>query len=553
MARPSSGRIRVSGYLETLTALHVGGMGDSLVDLPLARNGAGELYIPGTSLAGVLRDWCYRHWDGSICRQVWGGTGKDDAASRLLVEDMVLPIGVLEEIRDHVGIDRRWGAAADAIKFDRAVIPRGVMLPLALSLELSSDAAEADQSEALLGKMLIALKNGEMRLGAAVTRGLGHIKLVVNDVSPMVERTQLGDKAGLLARLRGQTAPAAGQLLIMSRKSQLLSTSEPRRVDIRIAWRPAGPLMVKAAADGLAVDMLPLTSADGAALRFILPGSSVKGALRFQAERIVRTVLDTLIADNKDPRKQFLDDLDVPVVNSLFGSHKRAKRKPGTAVDAAAIASEVGRGALGVDDCYSRVGFEREEWSRVTRATDLAGVRTAIEHLDGGGVAYQATNGANAGGQPLIQPGFHVAIDRWTGGAADQFLFSVLEPHGVEWEDLCFSLDLGRMPDEDAQKRALALLLMVLDDLAAGWIPLGYGTQRGMGAVTVGKVAIDCSEGLDAMLPDLGELEPIPIPTEPMQARGAVLRAVKAGAPRAWESINTAWKAFATPQEEGKA
>lgn len=550
MARPSSGRIRVSGYLETHTALHVGGMGNSLVDLPLARNGAGELYVPGTSLAGVLRDWCERHWDAGVCRQVWGGTGSADAASSILVEDIAVPDGVLEEIRDHVGIDRRWGAAADGIKFDRAVVPRGVMLPLTLTLELSPDAGEAARSEALLGKLLIALKNGEVRLGAAVTRGLGHFTLVVNEATPTVERTQLTSKAGLLERLRGQAETSRGQLRSMAQRAQLTPASPPRQLDIRIAWRPAGPLMVKAAADGLAVDSLPLTSADGAALRFVLPGSSVKGALRFQAERIVRTVLDRAISDHKDPRQQFLSDLDLPVVNALFGSHKRAKPSGDAARQGASPPVQGGRGALGADDCYSRLGFADAEWSRVTRATDLAGLRAAIEQLDGGAAAYQADGGTGTGGRPLIQPGFHVAIDRWTGGAADQFLFSVLEPHGLEWDPLIFRLDLGRVADEDLQKRVLALLLLVLDDLAAGWIPLGYGTHRGMGAVAVSKVTIDCSEGLDDMLPDLADLKPIPIPTEPMQARGAVLLAVKAGAPKSWATINAAWTAFAKPRED---
>jgi CRISPR/Cas system CSM-associated protein Csm3 (group 7 of RAMP superfamily) len=39
--------------------------------------------------------------------------------------------------------------------------------------------------------------------------------------------------------------------------------------------------MVKDSIEGNAVDVLPLTSANGEALALVIPGSSVKGAMRF--------------------------------------------------------------------------------------------------------------------------------------------------------------------------------------------------------------------------------------------------------------------------------
>ena len=58
MARPIENRLIVSGTLEALTPLHVGGYGEDVdSDLPLARDGQGRHYLPGTSLAGPIRDW----------------------------------------------------------------------------------------------------------------------------------------------------------------------------------------------------------------------------------------------------------------------------------------------------------------------------------------------------------------------------------------------------------------------------------------------------------------------------------------------------------------
>ena len=127
MARSIQGRLIISGELVTQTPLHVGGVGEDVdTDLPLARNGAGNVYVPGTSLSGALCAWCESAFGESEAQQVWGFQ-KDEAgfASYVFVEDaLILNHDALSvEIRDGVGIDRQWGCAAEQIKYDRAVLP----------------------------------------------------------------------------------------------------------------------------------------------------------------------------------------------------------------------------------------------------------------------------------------------------------------------------------------------------------------------------------------------------------------------------------------------
>ncbi|HKV37962.1 MAG TPA: RAMP superfamily CRISPR-associated protein, partial [Blastocatellia bacterium] len=58
MARRVDSRLRIRCTLVARTPLHVGGMGaDVDTDLALAVNGAGDFYVPGTSLSGALRGW----------------------------------------------------------------------------------------------------------------------------------------------------------------------------------------------------------------------------------------------------------------------------------------------------------------------------------------------------------------------------------------------------------------------------------------------------------------------------------------------------------------
>ena len=112
---------------------------------------------------------------------------------------------------------------------------------------------------------------------------------------------------------------------------------------------------------------------------------------------------------------------------------------------------------------------------------------------------------------PDTQQGFHVAIDRWTGGAADGLLYSTLEPMGISWEPITLTFDLQQLKNnwnifrEKHQKRSsddrstgyaqeqlvsLTLVLLLLRDMMAGRIPLGYGTNRGMGAIAINHIQI---------------------------------------------------------------
>jgi hypothetical protein len=84
----------------------------------------------------------------------------------------------------------------------------------------------------------------------------------------------------------------------------------------------------------------------------------------------------------------------------------------------------------------------------------------------------------------------HVAIDRWTGGAAVGRLYSVLEPAGVAWDDIEITLDLGRLP-EALHDAALALLILTLRELRDGRVRFGYATNRGMGDAEVTSVVLD--------------------------------------------------------------
>ena len=495
MARPIDSIIRLKGELVAETPIHVGGAGRSVdVDLPLARDGNGRYYIPGTSLAGVLRSWHGRAAaaktgatlsespadDPVEVRELWGyvpdrdkdakeaaGGGKRNQghASHVIVYDAVVCGDALAEVRDGVGIDRYSGAAAEGIKYDREVLPKGTRFKLKIDIEVTAPLAKAARK--LAGHLCSMLERGKLSVGSSTTRGLGRVRLC----KASIERLDVGTRQGIIGVLRRN---GEGEPEPIDRGGEDAKDSE---LQVEINWSPAGPLMVKAAYDGVVADMLPLVSATEKGLVPVLPGSSIKGAFRSHAERIVRTVLDRSVPEEEDPRKRFLKQVEVPLVDELFGSatHHPRERAAG------------GKGVLSVADCYATHAFEPETWRKFEEAVDE---RELIKAVDDAGVGLQPGQR-----KPRLDLAYRVAVDRWTGGAAERMLYTVLEPHDLAWEPIVLRVDLLRL-DRSQLGAALALLILLLRDFASGWIPLGFGTNRGMGAVQVDTIQFTCGGGL---------------------------------------------------------
>jgi CRISPR/Cas system CSM-associated protein Csm3 (group 7 of RAMP superfamily) len=495
MARAIDERIIVTGRLEAESPLHIGGIGeDPDSDMPFTRDGQGRYFLPGSSLAGALRSWTWqrlgRAWSGrsgdtkakenrTLLLHLWGyqpgaedwlenpleegerrAQGDEGRAAALRLDDAPVMNDPTIEIRDGVGIDRTLGVAADQIKFDRAIVPQGTAFDFRMVLE--THGKHAHDMGLVLALLLDDLESGCVRIGAATTRGLGRVRLD----RPRIDKIDLTDRRqfcnALTQRLTGATAEdqTPGVKALKSEAEKQLCPA-PLPPTIRITWQPVGPVMVKADAEGTAVDMLPLTTQVDGSPRLVIPGSSVKGALRAQAERIVRTVLeDKRLDDALVTNPGFLQQVEVDLVTELFGKAgdgETPARDKGWAA---------GRGALGVGDCVAETVFDADVLSGQTERT-----------------------GSDSTTHSQLKPTMHVAIDRWTGGAAEHFLYGVLEPHGVQWPAIELTLDPVRLP-EGKEVAALALLLLTLNDLALGRLTLGFAGNRGMGEVSVDTVEI---------------------------------------------------------------
>ncbi len=503
MARDIYCRLHLKGTLVAQSPLHVGGYGDDVdTDLPLARDGAGQLYVPGTSLAGALRELTEQLWGFTWVEQFWGfQRGDVGQASLVVVEDGELENAdcVAVEIRDHVGIDREYGSAAEHIKYDRAILPRGTKFCLQVTVEVPTQ-DHRSQALAMLATLQNLLESEELRLGAAKTRGLGKVQLLGGQIT----EERFATREGILSLLKGASAQVVPHQDLVAACQQHPPCKPRPRVRLEIHWRPVGPLMVKAAFEGMATDMLPLVSGCNGHVSLVLPGSSIKGALRSHAERIVRTMLNDTNPRWRtlDGKKRFLDAVEVPLVNELFG--QRSKKIDGRKSQEQDRSYEVsdgpvdhtlechsqtpdvmpGLGALRVMDCFATRKLDRVRWQRILAANSDEELIEALRVAD-----LQRERDLNENQDEIWAPAYHVAIDRWLGSAAESMLYTVLEPHHTRWEPIVLELELRRLP-ENCQLASIALLFLVLRDLANDRLPLGFATHRGVGSVTIEQVKI---------------------------------------------------------------
>lgn len=501
MSRSISSRIIVDGTLIAIDPLHVGGIGGNEdVDHMIALNGENEPYVPGTSIAGAIRSWLLEVTDQATVERLFGKTTgsankhtDDGCASYIIIDDGLIDLGgqtidQLLEIRDGVGIDRVTGTAAERAKYNRAVLPAGSRIALTMSLQLPP---EDESLKQLLGEILAAMTRNEVRFGAAKSRGLGRVKLEEDLKISIQDLSTPKGILSLLTRKRDYVTIAS----LLEKSPQSGSTRKIKGIaviDVTVKWKPDGPLMVKADYDGIAVDSLPLTTAVPGGHTLVIPGSSIKGALRSHAERIMRTVVPSIRSESS-----FLDQIRVPLVSELFGEGGE-KVDPGQDEDYSTEPLP-GLSAIFVEDCHPRLSadsgssimtFPRSEWSEVEQAEKSSELLAALGSIDLAG---------NSTGSPMLKQAFHVAIDRWTGGVADGLLFSVLEPHIDNWSEIRIQVKLNRIR-ESQRLAAAAFFLILLRDLSTGVIPLGFGTNRGMGAVLVTDIEIKVKNAPDTVL-----------------------------------------------------
>ncbi len=508
-------RYELTVHLVTDAPLHSGGV-DEVVDRGrdpedrttvarrFARDGRGRPVLTGRSVKGALRAACQRfleeHGDAvglaeRELQQLWGDDGTRGAgsaaplrASAITVHTVELPTEgyegdeerkVMLPTRMGNAIDRYWGSAGDTALFEHEYLPRGKELALTITAEAGlPDGVEVpqgdvappgpEQVEKLFALIIGLIKDGRVAFGGRQNAGWGRVTLSDSERAWTLTKAEPGSRVGLEEWLSG----AGGRSVDVAP----VDCGGSGRMRIEITWdSPSGILVAEPQKDGPG-EGADAGAADGAPegadseetkparpLRagpeetdpIVLPGSSVRGALRTRATRIARTIL-------------------------------LAKKDPSTGAD------------------WSGAGVHEQLAQDPSLVRDLFGSTThrgALTVLD--------TLAAEDGPSRKVT---HNAGDRWTGGVADGLLYSE-EVYDSTWNSIVLEIDLDRFltnaragleepggqegsRGEDRSRAAFCLLGLVLAELAAGTLPLGSRGTRGMGQVEVKAMAVTGGKGL---------------------------------------------------------
>lgn len=505
-------RLRLSGTLVAVSPLRVATRHDGpLVDVELARDGQGRLIIPGSSLAGALRSQLVGSFVTSAARdrddlvgvELWGSGAESGRASRVYVDDAVAVGEPVVEIRQGVSIDRITSAAAAGHLFSREHLAPGTRFTFSIEVHVpGNEAAGAlrERAEALLTTVESRLTRGELAVGGVVSSGSGLLRLEASER----HLTDLSSARGALAFLRdGWVSDRDAMHLKSSTRADAAhppraTPGAPRPGVLRIVapWMPTGPLMSSAYAIGMPFDRLPLTTRRGDDLHVVLPGTSVKGALRSHAERIERTLRGVSAEEVPTAFLEQLNDPKLSIVHTVFGS---ASLKGGLGNSGGIAVHEVeSTRAISVDRWRAAVF---DSWSQATTKEDA----TALLH---GALREFNAELHNSGDDALwFDLATRNAIDRWTGGVAEGVLYTSLEPYArstESWSPIVLDLDVhliaqraalairdaasheaARVAGHEAARAAVALLLHLLRDMSDHRIPLGSSTSRGLGDVSL--------------------------------------------------------------------
>ena len=258
----------------------------------------GVCFVQGSSLAGAFRGWLEE--DGERITLAEPLFGSQKGSGSLIVSDGRFDMAAQVSTRPRLRINAETGSADPGGKFDIAQVNAGADFVFEL-VWLGQE--EAPKQLQAIEAMLAAMDAGQIRLGAQKNNGFGKVGLTVTrqfyDIRRPEDRT-----AWLEGTDRGQ--PFALPEVVPDRRVCFILTGQINGLLVKSSARlPKEERKDKQKADENKKgkdkgSYTPnLTEND---VR-VLPGSSIKGAVRAQAERIAKSI-----------------NLDGKLVSNLFGN-----------------------------------------------------------------------------------------------------------------------------------------------------------------------------------------------------------------------------------------
>ncbi len=293
------GQIVLTGTLKTMSPLLIaaGGQNHAVaddVDIAILRNKDGIAYIPATSLAGVLYHFAQDAGEAKVVAGLFGTEAnmQDSWQSSFIFRDVELP-GAQVVVRDGIAMDAYTGVTVPQKKYNFQLVERGASGNFYLQMTLrqchfDSEGELKPELEQLLDQLITILVKG-FEIGAGTAKGLGRVK-IENLCQDFYDFRNKKDVMAWLSPKGPASALSHKEIAPDDRETVYL----PQDCVVECKFRVDGSLLVrdydlqkcgkeaKSLQDSdstLSISAVPMTSRD----KYVLPGSSIKGALRSHA------------------------------------------------------------------------------------------------------------------------------------------------------------------------------------------------------------------------------------------------------------------------------
>lgn len=256
--------------------MNISGSENTLTDSDFIRNGSGELFIPGTSVAGALRSYLNQKKDEEgIFGYSSGGKG---FMSSVFFSDIYFDESISVSVRDGIRLDEDK-IVQKKHKFDTEILETGACGKLYIECVIRERDQEADFYESL-HRIAAGIQNGEIRFGAKKTRGFGKIR-----ITEIYERSFTKETGKEWTEfLKDQTNLSIYDNVSPEEYLHDLGETERRYLKITLPLRQKGGISIrKYSAQPNKADYEHITCRGVP----VIPGSSWNGAIRSLAERIL--------------------------------------------------------------------------------------------------------------------------------------------------------------------------------------------------------------------------------------------------------------------------
>ena len=325
-----------------------GAEGEDDKDIHVLRNKEGIPYIPGTSLAGVLR--AFVEADDPEAGALIFGTPQDRYSNEVLELQSALSIydvklsNARTIVRDGVSIDGVTGVAVEHHKFDYEAIDSGAHGILQLEITLRGiHAAEQENLDAALERLRGRLLGG-FYLGAHTTKGFGRAHMS----NLTVNRYDFRQPKDVLAWLSPERKESSCHEQYEGNTEQRVYAAEDFVIDADFAL--AHSLIIcdydKATRDAQSSGDTTISAVmkTDSRRRYIIPGTSLKGVLRHRSDYILQQLGAATLPSEAWPlgREEALVEYTMgPSPETMKLRPNEAKRRSRFLVDEAVITQGV--------------------------------------------------------------------------------------------------------------------------------------------------------------------------------------------------------------------